>query len=157
MFTRSWWIAAAAAFAAGCLGWGGEGRLHASLAITGLDAMKIVMATVWAKKGVGQGKRRRGIERLVCFFMLFYFVVVFWLLFFNVGWLISYQKQVKCWMGFSCKITLSVIQIWWSSYYSSSSSRLFISYLLQDFSSSHSNLVITFLFGDYSVRVNYGE
>ncbi len=89
--------------------------------------------------------------------MLSYFVIVFWLFFFNVGQLISYQDQVNCWMGFSCKITLSVIQIWWSSYYSSSSSRLFISYLLQDFSSSHPNLVITFQFGNYSVRVNCHE
>jgi hypothetical protein len=87
--------------------------------------------------------------------MLSYFVIVFWLLFFNVGWLISYQDQVNCWTGFSCKISLTVVQIQWSSYYSSSSSQLFIGYLLQDFSSSHPNLVIAFLFGNYSVRVNY--
>jgi hypothetical protein len=30
-----------------------------------------------SKKGVGQGKRRGGIEKLVCFFMLSYFVIVF--------------------------------------------------------------------------------
>ncbi len=54
-------------------------------------------------------------------------------------------------MGFSCKISLSVVQIWWSSYYSSNSSQLFIGYLLKDFSSSHPNLVITFLFSNYSV------
>jgi hypothetical protein len=60
-------------------------------------------------------------------------------------------------MGFSCKISLSVVQIWWSSYYSSSLSQLFIGYLLQDFSSSHPNLVIPFLFGNYSVRVNCCE
>ncbi len=84
--------------------------------------------------------------------MLSYFVIVFLLFFFNVGQLISYQDQVNCWMGPSCKISLSVVQIWWSSYYSSSSSWLFISYLLQDFSSSHPNLVISFLFGNYSVE-----
>ncbi len=122
--------------------------------LPGWMAMTIVMATVWVKKGVGQGKRRGGILRWVCFFMLSYFVIVFWLFFVNVGQLISYQDQVNCWTGFSCKISLSVIQIWWLSYYSSSSSWLFIGYLLQDFSSSHPNLVITFLFGNFSVRVN---
>jgi hypothetical protein len=50
--------------------------------------------------------------------MLSYFVIVLWLFFFNVGWLISYQNQVNCWTGFSCKISLLVIQIWWSIYYS---------------------------------------
>jgi hypothetical protein len=39
--------------------------------------------------------------------------------------------------------------------FTSSSSQLFIGYLLQDFSSSHPNLVITFLFGNYSVRVTF--
>jgi hypothetical protein len=34
-----------------------------------------------SKKGVGQGKRREGIERWVVFFMLSYFVVVFGLSF----------------------------------------------------------------------------
>jgi hypothetical protein len=41
--------------------------------------------------------------------------------------------------------------------FSSSSSRLFVGYLLQDFSTSHPNLVITFLFGSYNVRVNCCE
>ncbi len=89
--------------------------------------------------------------------MLSYFVTVFWLLFFNADWLISYQDQVNCWMGFFCKISLSVAQIRWLSYYSSRSSWLFIGYLLQDFSSNHPNLVITFLFGNYSMRVNCCE
>ena len=155
MFVRSWRITAATAFAAGCLGWGGEGRPHASLVIAGLDGNDNCNGDCLSKKGVGQGKRRGGIERWVCFLMLSYFVIVFWLFFFNVGCLISYQDQVNCWMGFSCKISLSIVQIWLSSYYSSSSSQLFIGYLLQDFSSSHSNLVITFLFGNYSVRVNW--
>ncbi len=38
-----------------------------------------------SKKGVGQGKRTGGFERWVCFFMLSYFVIVFWLTFFNAG------------------------------------------------------------------------
>jgi hypothetical protein len=41
-----------------------------------------------SKKGVEQGIRREGIERWVCFFMLSYFVIVFWLIFFNAGQLI---------------------------------------------------------------------
>ncbi len=154
MFARSWRIATATAFAAGCLGWRGEGRPHVLLAIAGLDDDDNCNGDCLNKKGVGQGKRRGGIQRWVCFFMLSFFVIVFWLFFFNVGRLISYQDQVNCWMGFSCKISFSAIQIWWSSYYSSSSSWLFIGYLLQEFSSSHPNLVIAFLFGNYSVRVN---
>ncbi len=135
--------------------WGGgerAGRMR-HWRLPGWMAMTIVIATNWEKK-IGQGKRRGGIQTWVRFFMLSYFVIVFWLLFFNAGWLIPYQDQVNCWMGFSCKISLSVFQIWWLSYYSSSSSWLFIGYLLQDFSSNHPNLVIIFLFGNYSVRVN---
>ncbi len=42
------------------------------------------------KKGVGQGKRREGIERWgFFFFIMTYFVIVFWLIFFNAGQLIS--------------------------------------------------------------------
>ncbi len=137
----------------GCLGWGGEGRLHAHWRSLGWMALTIVMATVWAKKGLdkgkGEGEFKDGFVFSCCLILLF-----FWLFFFNVGWLISYQDQVNCWTGFSCKISFLVIQIWWLSYYSSSSSWLFIGCLLQDFSSSHPNLVITFLFGNYSVRVN---
>ncbi len=42
-----------------------------------------------SKNSVGQRKRTGGIERWVCFFMLSYFFIVFWLNFFNVGQLIS--------------------------------------------------------------------
>ncbi len=156
MFARSWRNTSAAAFAAGCVGWGREGRLHASLEIAGLDGNDDCNGNCLSKKkglekGKGEGKFKDGF----IFFMLSYFVIVFWLFFFNVCLLISYQDRVNCWMGFSCKISLSVVQIWWLRCYSSSSSWLFISYLLQDFSSSHPNLVITFLFDNYSVRVNY--
>ncbi len=154
MFTRSWKIAAATAFATGCLGWGGESRPHASLAIAGLDGDDNSNGNCLSKKRGWTREKERGNLKMGLFLMLFYFVIVFWLFVFNVGWLISHQDQVNCWRGFSCKISLSVVQIWWSSYYSSSSSWLFIGYLLQDFSSSHPNLVITFLFGNYSVRVN---
>ncbi len=155
MFMRSWRITAAAAFVAGCLGGGGEGRLHASLGITGLDSNDNHNGNCLSKKRGWTREKERGSLKMGLFFHAVFVVIDFWLFFFNVGWLISsYQDQVNCWMGFSCKISLSVIQIWWSIYYSSSLSWLFISYLLQDFSSSHPNLVITFLFGNYSVRVN---
>jgi hypothetical protein len=58
--------------------------------------MTIAMATVWAKKGVGQGNRTGGIERWVCFFMLSYFIIIFWLTFFNAGWLISVVAAACC-------------------------------------------------------------
>ncbi len=48
-----------------------------------------------SKKGVEQGKRREGIERWVCFFMLSYFVTVFWFIFFNAGQLI-YAVVAAC-------------------------------------------------------------
>ncbi len=154
MFKRSWRIAAAVAFAAGCLGWGGYGRLHASLAIAGLDGDDNCNGDCLSKKrGWTREKERGNLKMGLCFHAVL-FCYCFLLFFFNVGRLISYQDQVNCWTGFYCKISLSVVQIWWLSYHSSSSSRLFIDYLLQDFSSSHPNLVITFLFGNYSVRVN---
>ena len=157
MFVRSWIIAAAAAFAASCVGWGREGRLHVSLEIAGLDSNDNCNGNCLSKKRGWTREKEWGNLKMHLIFHAVLFCYFFWLLFFNVGWLISYQDQVNCWTGFSCKISLSVIQIWWSSYYSSSSSQLFIGYLLQDFSSSHPNLVITFLFGNYSVRVNCCE
>ncbi len=81
----------------------------------GWTAMAIAIATVWGKKGLdkgeGEGELKDGF-----FFMLFYFVMVFWLALFNAGQLISYQDQVNCWTGFSCKISLPVIQIWSSHF-----------------------------------------
>ncbi len=154
MFARSWRIATATAFAVGCVGWGREGRPHASLEIAGLDSDDNCNGGCLSKKkGLDKGKGEVEFKERSVFFMLSYFVIVFWLLFFNVDGLISYQDQVNCWMGFSCKISLSVVQIRWSSYYSSSSSWLFICDLLQDFPSSHPNLVIIFLIGKYSVGV----
>ncbi len=67
------------------VGRGGEGRPHASLAVVGMDGNDIHNGNCLSKKGVGQGKMRGGIERWVCFFMLSYFVIVFWLIFFNAG------------------------------------------------------------------------
>jgi hypothetical protein len=60
-------IAAAAASTAGC--WeGGEGWPHASLAVVAMDGDGNCNGDCLSKKGVGQGKRRGGIERWVCFF-----------------------------------------------------------------------------------------
>jgi hypothetical protein len=49
-----------------------------------------------SKKGVGQGKRREVNQRWLCFFMLSYFVIVFWLTFFNAGQLISVVVAACC-------------------------------------------------------------
>jgi hypothetical protein len=135
----------------------GEGRLHASLAIARLDGNDNRNGNCLSKKRGWTREKERGNLKMGLFFHAVLFCYRFWLFFFNVGQLISYQDQVNCWTGFSCKISLSVVQIWWLSYSSSSSSQLFIGYLLQNFSSSHPNLVITFLFGNYSVRVNCRE
>jgi hypothetical protein len=94
---------------------GGEGWPHALLAVIGTDGNENCYGNCLSKKGVGQGKRRGGIKRWVCFFMLSSFVIVFWLTFFNAGQLISYQDQVNCWTGFFCKIFLPVVQIWSSN------------------------------------------
>jgi hypothetical protein len=64
---------------------GGEGWLHVSLVVVGMDSDDNHNGHCLSKKGVGQGKRRGGIERWVCFFMLSYFVIVFWLIIFNAG------------------------------------------------------------------------
>ncbi len=149
MFARSWRIPTSPAFAVGC--WGGgeeEGRPHGMV-------MTIIMAIVWAKKGldkgIGEGELKDGFVLSCCPILILFFGLPFSMQFVR---LISYQDQVNCWTGFTYKISLPVVQTWMSIDYSSSSSWLFIAYLLQDFSSSHPNLVITFLFGNYSVRVN---
>ncbi len=81
-----------------------------------------------SKKGVGQGKRRGGIERWVflCFLVLFLFFLAYL---------------------FQCR----------SIDFLSRSSQLLDGLLLQDFSSSRPNLAITFLLSNYSVRVNCGK
>ncbi len=49
-----------------------------------------------SKIGVGQGNRREGIERWVCFFHAVLFCYFFWLIFFNAGQLISAVVAVCC-------------------------------------------------------------
>ncbi len=75
---------------------GGEGWLHVSLAVIAMDGDDNCNGDCLRKKGVGQEKRREGIERWVCFFMLSFFVIVFWLIFFNAGQLISAVVAVCC-------------------------------------------------------------
>ncbi len=154
MFARSWRIVAAAAFAAGCLGWGREGRPHALLVIAGLDSNDNCNGDCLSKKRGRTREKKRGNLKMGLFFMQSYFVIVFWLFIFQCRLIDSLSRSSQLLDGPLLQDFFSVIQIWWSSYYSSSSSWLFIGYLLQDFSSSHPNLVISFLFGNYSVRVN---
>jgi hypothetical protein len=54
---------------------GGEGWLHASLAVVAMDGDDNRNGDCLSKKGFGQGKRREGIERWVCFFhaVLFFY------------------------------------------------------------------------------------
>jgi hypothetical protein len=70
---------------------GGGSWLHALLAIVAMDGDDNCNGDCLSKKGDEQGIRREEIERWVCFFMLSYFVIVFWLIFFNAG--LSVQKR----------------------------------------------------------------
>jgi hypothetical protein len=75
---------------------GGEGWLHVSLAVVTMDGNDNRNGNCLSKNGLGQGKRTGDIERWVCFFMLSYFVIVFWLTFFNAGRLISVVVAACC-------------------------------------------------------------
>jgi hypothetical protein len=79
----------------GLLG-GGAGWLHVSLAVIRMDGNDNCNGNCLSKKGVGRGKRTGGIERWVCFYMLSYFIIVFWLTFFNAGQLISVVVAACC-------------------------------------------------------------
>jgi hypothetical protein len=59
------------------LGGGREGWLHVPLPDFGMDGNGNCNCNCLREKGVGQGRRREGIERWACFFMLSYFVIVF--------------------------------------------------------------------------------
>ncbi len=142
MFARSWRIAAAAAFAAGCVGGEAEraGRMR-HWQLPGSTAMTIVMATVWAKekgldKGKGEGEFKDGFVFSCCLILLLFFgfsfsIQVDWFLIkikSIVGWAslarllvqlfkfggpgVIHQVQVDCLSVISCKISLPVIQIW---------------------------------------------
>ncbi len=67
-----------------------------SLVVVAMDGDDNRNGDCLSKKGVEQGKRREGIERWVCFIMLSYFVIVFWIIFFNAGQLISAVVAVCC-------------------------------------------------------------
>jgi hypothetical protein len=64
----------------GCWG-GGESWPHASLAVVGMDGDDNLNGDCLSKKGVGQGKRRGGIERWVyfscCLILLLFFGLPF--------------------------------------------------------------------------------
>ncbi len=63
----------------------GEGWPQVSLAVIRMGGDDNRNGNCLSKKDVGQGKRTGGIKRWVCFFMLSYFIIVFWLIFFNAG------------------------------------------------------------------------
>ncbi len=56
---------------------GGEGWLHASLAVFAMDGNDNRNGDCLSKVGVGQEKRREGIERWVCFFRTVLFCYCF--------------------------------------------------------------------------------
>ncbi len=58
--------------------------------------MTIAMVIVRAKKGLGKEKGEKELKDGFVFFMLSYFVIVFWLIFFNAGQLISAIVTVCC-------------------------------------------------------------
>ncbi len=59
-------------------------------------AMKIAMVTVCAKNGLDKEKGEGELKDGFVFFMLSYFVIVFWLTFFNAGQLISAVVAACC-------------------------------------------------------------
>ncbi len=118
MFARSWIIAAAATFAAGCVGWGREGRPHASLEITGLDGDDNCNGNCLSKKkGLGKGKWEGNLK------MGFFFHAVLF-----------------CYCFFAFLFQCRLID------FLSRSSQLLDGLLLQDFSFGHSNLAVQLLF-----------
>ncbi len=119
MFARSWRIAAAAAaFAAGCLGWGREGRPHASLAIARLDGNDNCNGDCLSKKRGWTREKKRGDIKVGLFFHAVLFCYCFLAFIFQCR-LIDFLSRL---------------------------SQLFDRLLLQDFSFSHSNLVVELLF-----------
>ncbi len=59
-------------------------------------AMTIAMVTVRAKKGLDKKKGEGELKDVFVFFMLSYFVIVFWLTFFNAGKLIPAIVAACC-------------------------------------------------------------
>ncbi len=116
MFARSWRIAAA--FAAGCVGWGREGRPHASLEIAGLDGNDNCNGDCLGKKRGWTREKERGNLKMGLFFQSVFFCYCF------LAFL------------FQCR----------SIDFLSRSSQLLDGLLLQDFSFSGSNLVVEVLF-----------
>ncbi len=125
MFARLWRIAAAAAFAAGCLGWGGEGRPHASLAIAGLDSDDNCNGNCLSKRRGWPREKERGNLKMGLFFHAVLFCYCF------LAFL------------FQCRLIDFL----------SRSSQLLNGLLVQDFSFGCSNLVVELLFIKFKLTV----
>jgi hypothetical protein len=111
----------------GLLG-GGEGWLHALLAIVGMYDDDNCNGNCLSKKGLdrgkGEGELKDGFDFSCCFF---------------------------CYCFLACLFQCRLVD------FLSRSKQLLDKLLLQDFSSSCPNLVITFLLSNYGVRVNCGK
>ncbi len=114
---KTWKIAAAAAFAVGCVSWGREGRPHASLAITGLDGNDNCNGDCLSKKRGWTREKERGNLKMGLSFhaVLFCYCFLFFI--------------------FQCRLIDFL----------SRSSQLLDGLLLQDFSFSCSNSVVELL------------
>jgi hypothetical protein len=98
-------------FAAGCVGWEREGRPHASLVIAGLDGNDNCTR-----------EKERGNSKMGLFFHAVLFCYCFLAFIFQCRLIDFLSRPSQLLDRFSCKISLLVVQIWWSSYYSLSSS-----------------------------------
>jgi hypothetical protein len=66
------------------------------LAVVAMDGDDSHNGDCLSKKGVEQGKIEKELKDGFIFFMLSYFVIVFWLIFFNAGQLISAVVAACC-------------------------------------------------------------
>ena len=122
---RSWRIIAATAFTSGCVGWGREGRPHASLAIAGLDGHDNCNGNWLSKKRGWTREKERGNLKMGLFFHAVLFCHCFFAFLFQCR-LIDFLSR---------------------------SSQLLDGLLLQDFSFSDSNLVVKLLFIKFKLTV----
>ncbi len=88
-------IVAATDSTAGC--WeGGEGWLRALLVVVAMDGDDNCNGDCLSKKGLNKEKEEGELKDWFVFFMLSYFVIIFWLTFFNAGRLISAIVAACC-------------------------------------------------------------
>jgi hypothetical protein len=81
-------------------GW--KGWLHALLAVIAMDGNDNCNGYCLSKIGVGQGRRREGIERLVCFFHAVLFCYCFF----------AYRFQCRS-IDFCCCCCVLLLPSWW--------------------------------------------